>query len=102
MTSPREQAIEAARQALDAVRLFSRINDFGDERSRVEICRYGIGDEPEIVVIRSEGLDYDERALLAEVVSSYRAEICIAAYEQARARIDGAKMMPREATEEMD
>jgi hypothetical protein len=83
---------EAVARAIDDVQVWSRIVRPVNERSRIQICRYGIGDEEdEIVVLKEFSLDYGEGNARSDVVSDMRADAAIAAVFEAI----------REPTEEM-
>jgi hypothetical protein len=68
--------IERMAAAISSVKLFSRFNDFTDDRFEglpIEICRYGREREPEIVVLGHYPPGYDEREALAECIAEERA-----------------------------
>jgi hypothetical protein len=75
-----EDRIERVAAAIDAVRLFSRFNDWTSDRvpgQPVEICRYGKDDEPEVVVVSRFSEGVPEAAALALCVRRARAVAAI-------------------------
>lgn len=50
-----ETMVERVANAIDAVQIWSRFNDWTTDRVEglpVEICRYGVDGEPEIVILK--------------------------------------------------
>lgn len=87
--------IELVAQAIDGVQLFSRFNDWTNERVEgfpIEICRHGGQGEPEIVILKRFPLEKGEEAALYEMVSEYRARAAIEAmWEPTRTMWNHAK-----------
>lgn len=79
MTSPREQAIEAAETA-----------------ALTAMCEHGVRSDVLYMLVYGDGRGTIGPGCMKKVLTA-----AIDAYLAARARLDGAKMMPREATEEM-
>ena len=73
--------VKKVAEAIDAVQLFSRLNDFSDAMPGfpVEICRFGRDGEPEIVVLKRLRVGTSETDALREAVSEHRARAAIEA-----------------------
>lgn len=83
MTPHEKRLTTAVARAIDAVQLFSRIDDWTSDAKKgypVEICRYGKGSEPGIVVLKRLPAGTDEGEALREAVSEARAIAAIEAY----------------------
>jgi hypothetical protein len=84
MTSPIQDPVsleEAVAQAIDAVQLWTRFNDWTSDREEglpIEVCRYGMDDEPEIVVVARYPATEDEGDVLSREVSLARARAALA------------------------
>lgn len=82
--TPHEQGLtKAVARAIDAVQLFSRIDDWTNDAKKgypVEVCRHGKDDEPEIIVLKRLPAGTDEGEALREAVSEARAIAAIEAY----------------------
>lgn len=74
--------IQKVARAIDQVQLFSRLND-AKAAWPIEICRYGVGDEPDIVVIKRYPIGTVEDEALRREVSEARAQAAIQAIEAA-------------------
>lgn len=77
--------IERVAKAVDSVQLFSRFNDWTSDRVAgcpVEICRYGQGDEDEIVVVARFGGAITEAEALAGCLAEARARAAIEAMRE--------------------
>lgn len=71
-----EQQISDVAAAIDAVRLFSRYNDWTSDAVPgfpIEICRAGAGHEDEVVVVMRYAADVSESDALSECISRARA-----------------------------
>lgn len=74
--------IEEVALAISNVALWSRMNDWTSDRVEgfpVEICRYGLDDEPEIVVVRRFPTGTNETEALTMVVAEERGRAAIEA-----------------------
>lgn len=83
MTAHEKRLTAAIARAIDAVQLFSRIDDWTSDAKKgypVEICRHGKKGEHEIVVIKRLPAGTDETEALREAVSNARAVAAIDAY----------------------
>jgi hypothetical protein len=76
MTILSPELVEKAARAINAVQIFSRQNKLA-EPPCTEICRYGIGGEPEIVVLKT--LPWAEVSGLRDIISECRARAAISA-----------------------
>lgn len=77
--------IRKVAKAIDAVQMFSRIDDWSSSRKPgypVEICRYGKRGEPEIVVVKRFKTGTSESEALRKMVSEARARAAIEAMER--------------------
>jgi len=77
--------IERVAEAIAAVRLFSRYNQWTDDRVEgfpIEICRHGGEGEPEVVVIERFGRISSERRALDEVTAREQAKAAIEAMRE--------------------
>ena len=82
MTGHEQRLINMVARAINDVQLFSRFNDMSPEVTTypIEICRYGKGDEPEIVVLKRHAREVDESQALREAVREQQAIAAISAY----------------------
>lgn len=77
--------IQKVAGAIDRVQLFSRFNNWTSDAKAawpIEICRYGVGDEPDIVVIKRYPIGTDEDEALRLEVSEARAQAAIQAISE--------------------
>jgi hypothetical protein len=80
-----ESMVERVAEAIDAVALFSRYNDWTSDRVPglpIEICRHGTGGEAEIVVVGRFPSSFGEDEALAEMVTEARARAAIEAMRE--------------------
>lgn len=71
MTETESMVVRVAK-AIDAVQIWSRRNDLLDPHL-IEVCRYGLKGEPEIIVLETADWNENEDAVLHAAVSKYRA-----------------------------
>ncbi|ASR06905.1 hypothetical protein CHY08_07110 [Rhizobium leguminosarum bv. viciae] len=72
--------VERVGNALEAVQLFSRWNDWTSDRVEgmpIEICRYGSGDEDEIVVVKRFDASWKEDDALRVTIKDALARAAI-------------------------
>ncbi|ENN86095.1 hypothetical protein RHSP_32211 [Rhizobium freirei PRF 81] len=88
--------IEKVGWAISNVALWSRINDWSSDKADgfpIEICRYGIDGEPEIVVVRRFPRDVGETQALTMVVMEERARAAIEAIREPTALMVAAGLL---------
>lgn len=82
--TPHEKRLTAAvAKAIDAVQLFSRIDDWTSDAKKgypVQICRHGKRGEDEIIILKHLPAGTNEDDALSEAVSEARAVAAIEAY----------------------
>lgn len=58
--------VQRVSDAIEGVQLWARYNDLSYKPPMWEVCRYGSGDEPEIVVLSRSTIEPDLQAIISE------------------------------------